>query len=159
MFGFDLFGRPPIQLPDDDVDDALSFLRHCRGSGSTSTPTPTTTLTTQTFDSDATQLDISTIQKISVSKATEVEATSLKEREDRRQWRNARKEMRRLVEAAVVDDGEELKGFQRSGGLALVKRPSGARDYGYVFVGISFSVWLSIPAIQRRFGEICIRPS
>ena len=105
LFGFDLFGRPPIQLPDDDVDDALSFLRHCRGSGSTSTPTPRTTLTTQTFDTDAAPSDISTIQEISVFKATEAEAKSLKEKEERRQRRKARKETGRLVEAGVVDDG------------------------------------------------------
>ena len=123
MFGFDLFGRPPIQLSDDDVDDALSFLRHCRGSGDTSTPTPRTTLTTQTFDSDATQLDISTIQKISVSKATEVEAKGLEEKEARRQRRKARKEMRRLEEAGVVGDGEEFKGFQESGGATSSSGP------------------------------------
>ena len=34
--------------------------------------------------------------------------------------------MRRLVEAGVVGDGEEYEGFQGSGGLALVERPSGA---------------------------------
>ena len=34
--------------------------------------------------------------------------------------------MKRLVEAGVVGDGEEFEGFQGSGGLALVKRPSGA---------------------------------
>ena len=30
-----------------------------------------------------------------------------------------------MVKAGVVDDGEEFDGFQGSGGLALVKRPSG----------------------------------
>ena len=34
--------------------------------------------------------------------------------------------MKRHVEAGVVGDGEEFEGFQGSGGLALVKRPSGA---------------------------------
>jgi len=48
-FGFDLFGRPSIQLPGDDADDALLFRRHRSGSSST----PPITLTTQTFDSDA----------------------------------------------------------------------------------------------------------
>ena len=100
MFGFDLFGRPPIQLPD-NADDALLFRRQHSGSGNT----PTTTLTTQTFDSDATQLDISTIQKISVSKATEVEAKRLKEKGEKRRWGKVRKEMKRLAEARVADDG------------------------------------------------------
>ena len=54
LFGFDLFGRPPIQLPDDDADDAPLFRRHRHRTGSGSTPT--TTLTTQTFDSDAAPL-------------------------------------------------------------------------------------------------------
>ena len=125
LFGFDLFGRPPIQLPDDDEEDAPLFRRHRSGSGST----PTTTLTTQTFDSDAAPLDVSTIQEISVSKATEAaeaEAKRLKEKEERRQRKKARKAMKRLVEAGVVGDGEEFEGFQGSGGLALLKRPSGA---------------------------------
>ena len=34
--------------------------------------------------------------------------------------------MKRLVEAGVVGDGEELGGFQGRGALALLKRPSGA---------------------------------
>ena len=37
-----------------------------------------------------------------------------------------RKEMKRLVEAGVVGDGEEFGGFQGNGRLALPKRPSGA---------------------------------
>ncbi|EDR01322.1 uncharacterized protein LACBIDRAFT_333347 [Laccaria bicolor S238N-H82] len=132
LFGFDLFGRPPpIQLPPDDDagdDDAPLFRRH-HSSSSGGGSTPTTTLTTQTFDSDAAPLDISTIQSISVSKATEAaeaEAKRLKEKEERRQRRKAKKEMKRLVEAGVVGDGEEFEGFQGSGGLALLKRPSGA---------------------------------
>ena len=121
-------GRPPIQLPDDGAEDqehALLFPRHRSGSGTT----PTTTLTTQTFDSDAAPLHISTIQEITVSKATEAveaEVNRLKEKEERRQRRKARKAMKRLVEAGIVGDGEEFEGFQGSGGLALLKRPSGA---------------------------------
>lgn len=123
LFGFDLFGRPPIQLPDDDADADVAplFRRHSSG-------TPTTTLTTQTFDSDAAPLDISTIQSISVSKASEAaeaELKRLKEKEERRQRRKARKEMKRLVEAGVVGNGEEFEGFQESGELALLKRLSG----------------------------------
>ena len=34
--------------------------------------------------------------------------------------------MKRLVEPGVVGDEEEFEGFQGSGGLALLKRPSGA---------------------------------
>ena len=74
LFGFDLVGRPLIQLPDEDEDNALSFRRHRSGSGSTAT----TTLTTQTFDSDAAPLDISAIQDISVPKATEAAQTEVK---------------------------------------------------------------------------------
>ena len=91
LFALDLFGRPPIHLPDDDADEedeALLFRRHRHRSGSGSTPT--TTLTTQTFDSDAAPLHISTIQEVSVSKATEAAeavAKRLKEKEERRQRR------------------------------------------------------------------------
>ena len=129
LFGFNLFGRPLGQLSDDATEDehkALLFCCcHCSCSGSTPTATPTT----QIFDSDAAPLDISTIQEISISKATEgaeAEAKHLKEKEERRQWRKVRKEMKRLVEACVVGDGEEFEGFQGSGGLVLLKRPTGA---------------------------------
>ena len=108
----DLSGRPPIQLPDEDEDDGLLFRRDHSGSGGC-TPTPTTTLTTRTFDSDAAPLHISTIQNISVSKATEAaegEGKRLKEKEKRRQRRTARKAMKRLVEAGVVGDAEEFEG-------------------------------------------------
>ena len=128
LFEFDLFGRPPIQLPDDDADDAPWFRRHRHRSSSGSASTPPTTLTTQTFDSDAAPLHISTIQELSVSKTTEAaeaEVKRLKEKEERRQRRKARKEMKRLVEAGVVSDGEQFEGFQGSGGLALLRRPTG----------------------------------
>jgi hypothetical protein len=40
LFGFDIFGRPPIQLAEDE-DDALLFRRHRSGSGTSgSTPHP-----------------------------------------------------------------------------------------------------------------------
>ena len=146
LFGFDLLGRPPIQLPD-SAPNALLFRRHHSGSGTT----PTTTLTTQTFDSFAAPLHISTIQEISVSKATEAaeaEAKRLKEKEEMRQRRKA---MKRLVEAGAVGDGEQFEGFQGSGGLA---------DYGYLFVGVtSLSFAISIPAIQRRLCALCISSS
>ena len=86
MSGFDLFGQPPTQLPDDDAEDEDETLlfrrRHRSGSGST----PTTTQTTKTFDSDTVPLDIFTIQEISVPKATEAteaEAKRFKEKEER----------------------------------------------------------------------------
>ena len=105
MFGFDLFGRPPIQLPDDDTEDALLFRRHRSGSGSTPT-----TLIAQTFDSDVAPLDISTVAK--ATEAAEAEAKRLKEKEERRRERKA-KEMKRLVEASVMSlkiPGEWLVG-------------------------------------------------
>ena len=96
LFGFDLFGRPPIQLPDDDAEDdedeALLFRRHRHRSGSGSTPT--TTLTTQTFDSDAAPLDISTIQEISVSKATEAAEAEVKRLKERRRGGSGRRRER-----------------------------------------------------------------
>ena len=84
-----------MRVLDDDADEEPLFCRHHSGSGST----PTTTLTTQIFDSDATLSDISTIQEISISNATEAaeaEAKRLKEKERRGQWRKVRKEIRGL---------------------------------------------------------------
>ena len=68
-------------------------------------PTPRTTLTTQPFDSHAALSDISTIQEISVSKATEAEAKRRKEKKERRQRKKGWKEMRRIVVAGMVGDG------------------------------------------------------
>jgi len=80
----------------------------------------------------------------------------------RQPWK-AKKEIRRLVEAGVVGDGEGFHGFQGSGGLALLKRPSGAgggatasSPSGFSF---SLSLSLSIPAIEGRFWAFCLRPS
>ena len=43
----------------------------------------------------------------------------------------------RLVEAGVVGDGEEFEGFQGSGRLALLKRPSGADSLEWRSLGFA----------------------
>ena len=60
--------------------------------------------------------------------------------------------------AGVVGDVEEFERFQGSDGLTLLKRPSGAGG-GTIFVGVSLSFAISVPAIERRFWTLCIRSS
>jgi hypothetical protein len=58
--------------------------------------------------------------------------------------------------------GEEFEGFQGSGGLAPLKRPSGAGgDYGCVFVRVSLSFPIAYsPSQQSResFGHFASAP-
>lgn len=114
LFGYDLYGRPPIQLPEND-DDALYDNRN-------GAVTPTTTMT---FDSDAAPLDAEAIAAMSTpgamasaaTQAADAEAQRLREKEERRQRRKEKREMRRLAEALAQGNGEEtFEGFQGSGG-------------------------------------------
>ena len=131
LFGYNLFGRPSIQLADDS-EDALYVRR-----GNTVTPNTYSSSST-TFDSDAAPLDTDAIDALSSPTAAaavieaaaqasaEVEARRLWEKEERRrrqQQRKEKKEMKRsaemLAKQAVGDEGEEFKGFQGSGGGEL----------------------------------------
>jgi hypothetical protein len=67
--------------------------------------------------------------------------------------------MRRLVEAGVVGDGEEFEGFQGSGGLALLKRPSGAGGglrlrLRRALILVRNRTLLSVPAMREVLGTL-----
>ena len=119
LFGWNLFGRPPIHLPDDDYDDddddnnePSGSRRHHR-----SRPPPAT-ISTTTLDSDAAQLDTAAIESHATRRAEEEAARA--ERRARRRERKERKraaELARALEHAAVLDGEaEFEGFPGSGG-------------------------------------------
>ncbi|KAF8816738.1 hypothetical protein BYT27DRAFT_7181169 [Phlegmacium glaucopus] len=119
FFGYDLFGRPPVQLLDED--DALYYRRN----GDMTPNTIVTAHSTATFDSDAAPLDSDTIAALSSSNvapaaqaSVEMEAQRLKEKEERRQRRREKKELKRLAESMEAPgDGEDFEGFQGSGGF------------------------------------------
>lgn len=100
VFGWNLFGKPPIQLPDDD-DDAL-LRRHNRK------PATPTTLSSATLDSDAAQLDSEAIEQLQISsaqldaRAAAAEAEDKRLKEERRQLRRERKELQRAAKALAL---------------------------------------------------------
>ena len=103
FFGFDLFGKPPVQLPEDDDD----------GVGA---PSPRArTISASTLDSDASPLDPSTIDRLSAARAAEAEARLVLERrakEERRRRRRERKAARDGALALALDnDDGEFEGF------------------------------------------------
>ena len=101
LFGFDLFGKPPIQLPDDDDDD----LRAPRSR----------TISSSTMDSDAAPLDPSTIEQLSAARAAEGAAQREAERlakEERRRRRREKKAAREAALALALDRSQdEFEGF------------------------------------------------
>ncbi|KAI0784075.1 hypothetical protein C8Q75DRAFT_810416 [Abortiporus biennis] len=110
LFGFDLFGRQPIYLSDDEEND------HPRRAGDRAR-----TISTSTLDSDAAPLDPSTIDELSAErmaasiaaqKAAQEEERRAKE--ERRRKRRERRESKKALELALQREGE-FEGFQGSG--------------------------------------------
>ena len=134
LFGWDLFGRPPIRLPDDDDDDdddqgptAAVPGQGRSGSGRRSRRRgPPPALSTSTLDSDAAPLDSAVIESHATKHAEEEAA-----RAERRARRRERKEAKRaalahaLERAAVLDGSAEFEGFPGSGG----RRPPPASPF------------------------------
>ena len=103
LFGFDLFGRPPIQLPEDEeIDEALHRSR-------------TRTISASTLDSDAAPLDPSTIAQLSAARLAESEAQREQERlakEERRRRRREKKAAREAELALALERSQvEFEGF------------------------------------------------
>lgn len=114
LFGFYLFGRPPIHLPDDE-ESTENGARH-----SARRIERARTISASTLDSDASPLDPSTIDELTAARVAERiaqqrEAERLAKGERRRQ-RRERKEAKRaaLALALHADEGEEFEGFQVS---------------------------------------------
>lgn len=104
LFGFDLFGKPPIQLPEDD-DVADGRVQRSR------------TISASTMDSDASPLDPSMIDQLSAARVAEGEAQRDAERrakDERRRRRRDKKAAREAALALALDrnqDGDEFEGF------------------------------------------------
>ncbi|KAI0052040.1 hypothetical protein FA95DRAFT_1554009 [Auriscalpium vulgare] len=101
LFGFDLFGRPPIQLPPDDDEAEERRRRREQRRG----------LSSSTLDSDAAPLDAAVIDSRVDEHAREQEEVAA-----RRARKQERKELRRAARAlALQHGGEAFEGFQGSG--------------------------------------------
>ena len=118
LFGWDLFGRPPIHLPDDDDDDDNDNNEVGGSRKPRRSRLPPATISTTTLDSDAAPLDTAAIESHATRRAEEEAARA--ERRARRRERKERKrgaELARALEhAAVLDDDAEFEGFPGSGG-------------------------------------------
>ncbi|KAH9477350.1 hypothetical protein JR316_0009556 [Psilocybe cubensis] len=129
LFGYNLFGSQPIQLPDDGEDalyqDDWRRRRRERNESLSAPSIATAHSTASTFDLDAAPLDAETINALSspsaveaaAQAAAEAEAQRLREKEERRRKRREKKELRRLAEALTAQnvDGDDFEGFQGSG--------------------------------------------
>ncbi|KAH9047128.1 hypothetical protein EDB84DRAFT_1462880 [Lactarius hengduanensis] len=120
LFGWNLFGRPPIRLPDDSDDDEEEGREQGQGSGSSRKSRrrpPPPTLSSSTLDSDAAPLDSAAIESHATKRAEEEAARA--ERRARRRERKERKSAAlalALEHAAVLDGNAEFEGFPGSGG-------------------------------------------
>ncbi|EKM56322.1 uncharacterized protein PHACADRAFT_253390 [Phanerochaete carnosa HHB-10118-sp] len=102
LFGFDLFGKPPIQLSEDEDDDTYRRSR-------------SRTISASTLDSDAAPLDPSAIAQLSATRAAEGAAqreTGRLAKEERRRRRREKKAAREAALALALDRNQnEFEGF------------------------------------------------
>ncbi|KAH9005565.1 hypothetical protein EDB86DRAFT_1458887 [Lactarius hatsudake] len=119
LFGWNLFGRPPIRLPDDDEEEEEEGREQGQGSGSRrrSRRAPPPALSSSTLDSDAAPLDSAAIESHATKRAEEEAARA--ERRARRRERKERKSAAlalALEHGSVLDGNAEFEGFPGSGG-------------------------------------------
>ncbi|EMD34627.1 hypothetical protein CERSUDRAFT_116801 [Gelatoporia subvermispora B] len=110
FFGFDLFGRQPIELPESDEEDGRRTHRS------------RTLSTSSTLDSDAAPLDPAAIAQLSAAQLAEaaarVEEERKKAKEERKKLRRERRELKKARLAMAMDlyqGDEDFEGFQGSG--------------------------------------------
>ncbi|OAX40549.1 hypothetical protein K503DRAFT_687342, partial [Rhizopogon vinicolor AM-OR11-026] len=119
LFGYTLFGRPPIYLSDDE--DERGWRR------------PLGTVSSSTLDSDAAPLDASTIARLSSPDRIEVEQQRREEEARRKAERKARRRERRerermstllTLNGGSLAEGDNFEGFQGSGESSLLPLPA-----------------------------------
>ncbi|KAG1731610.1 uncharacterized protein EDB91DRAFT_1058526 [Suillus paluster] len=124
LFGYTLFGRPPIYLSDDE--DERGWRGRALGTPSSST-----------LDSDAAPLDSSVIARLSSPDRAEAEqqrreeeARQKAERKARRRERRERERMSALLSlnGGSLAEGDDFEGFQGSGEAPVSSLP--APDFG-----------------------------
>ncbi|KAG2340238.1 hypothetical protein BDR05DRAFT_966977 [Suillus weaverae] len=122
LFGYTLFGRPPIYLSDDE--DERGWRRRALGTASSST-----------LDSDAAPLDASTIARLSSPDRAEAEQHRRDEEVQRKLERKARRRERRerermstllALNGGSLVKGSDFEGFQGSGESTIPSLPADA---------------------------------
>ncbi|KAL5498576.1 hypothetical protein ACEPAH_1930 [Sanghuangporus vaninii] len=177
LFGFHLFGRPPIQLSDSENDGEQvdsSRRRRARNRpghlaiGQLSSAHSSSSADAETFgvfDSDASPLDPTLISQLSPQDAAARAARAAAEREEeearrrqeqfekeeRRRKRRERKEAERRAAMGMSMDGQEFEGFPGSGSL----RP----PFSPLSPGSLSSIPTSPPAPAEEFGPYVGAPS
>ena len=124
LFGFDLFGHPPIHLSESEDENATNL-----NSGRRHISTTISSSSNSAFDSDASPLDATAISALTAQEAAlraqyeaeqkEQERLRQEERRSREERRKRRKKRRQLeiAAAAMGNNDEEFEGFQGSGQL------------------------------------------
>jgi len=120
LFGYNLFGKPPIRL---DGDDDLPV----GGRGSSNIIKKS--MSTSTLDSDAAPLDPSTIAQLSAARPPSPGAgeEELRRKEERRRRRRERKERKEALERAMGQADSEFEGFPGSG--SGIPAPTSPREF------------------------------
>lgn len=125
LFGFNLFGKPPIRL---EGGDDLAAVTTSPTGGHNSSSTVKKSISTSTLDSDAAPLDPSTIAQLSAAQSpspgpSEEEVMG---KEERRRRRRERKDMKEALAKAMARPDAEFEGFPGSGpGLPAPSSPRG----------------------------------
>jgi len=129
LFGFHLFGRQPIRLPDDDEEEernrnSLLYRRRRRTRNAE-------TISSATLDSDAAPLDASSIDGLSSAAQQQLAIAAAEEdrlmKEERRRRRKERKELKKVARALAAGS-DDFEGFQGSGGSAYRPMPQAFQD-------------------------------
>ena len=114
LFGFYLFGRPPIHLPDDEDEHNLDG-NDTHTHGRIGYQDRARTISASTLDSDASPLDPSAINALSAARAAQQRELDRVAKEERRRRRKARKQAEREELSRALDEhGDEFEGFQAS---------------------------------------------
>jgi len=129
LFGYNLFGKPPIRLEGDD--ELTAAITSPVGGHGSSNPVKKS-ISTTTLDSDAAPLDPSTIAQLSTvhSPSPGPSEEELRSKEERRRRRRERKERKEALVRAMGQADAEFEGFPGSG--SGVPAPSSPR--GFVLV-------------------------
>lgn len=126
LFGYNLFGKPPIRLEgDDDLTSSTVPPVGRRGSSNTVKKS----ISTSTLDSDAAPLDPSTIAQLSAAQSSSPGPSEeeLRKKEERRRRRRERKERKEALAMTMGQADEEFEGFPGSG--PGVPAPSSPREF------------------------------
>ena len=127
LFGYNLFGKPPIRL--EGEDDLTAAITSSAG-GRRSTNTVKKSISTSTLDSDAAPLDPSTIAQLSAARSPSPGPSEEESKEERRRRRRERKERKEALARTMGQADAEFEGFPGSGPGVPV--PSSPREFTLV---------------------------